>query len=645
MSDESDQSDREDDLSSDVDSEIEEDSDESGTDQGDGFFDIEAEESDGDEYYDPHYIDLGPEVRFPQFSGLPPELRAMVWAAVDPHLQSKGRVLDFQAITNISPQHDYEGNDIWDSATLAGQTAPARTVLAINKETRHMALTYYPDVIRFRDGRYDVRFNSVRDIILLRGARHLVNAIGLESWCDKIKYLALERDDFWDPREGPLFGPFYTPPPSCRNLEAVFLCYEATGDMGRRNLGWAVSKTSRQFHVKTSKIRPGLGENWESVYCWPDITLGRQHLADLLSRDLRKEFPSNPTCTVGSLPCWPMAEFIGGFRMYLEAKRYDEYIKRGRTGTPPPSKYNWIDGTGLDSDPEQDDFESEEDEYEIGDFVVDDGDGVDSHDESEDEGEDEDEDGNDEAAQFDQDPDDFNGFSPLEGSDDDEVAGALPNALAVTFDYESPEDYASDTPSLEEARGATRQSGRRKRRIVSSDDEDGDKNGDASIAESRPRLKKRARVVLSDSEDEEAGGESAEPEAEIPSRLKKRARVVLSDSEDEEGEEDQPSKRGVAEGVEDEDEDEDEKEDEEDEEEEYEEDEEDEEEAQASKPLSLMQRLRQFRSDVRVSPENGSPNSAEEDDGEEQYEDYEERGFSDAEFPESAEEDNEMDGW
>ncbi|KAI0102544.1 hypothetical protein GGR51DRAFT_526903 [Nemania sp. FL0031] len=653
----SDQSDRDEDLMPDEDGYRSDDDsgDESATDRSGMFFDMEAEESDGDdgdededddddvdenehdEYYradgreDFDYYDYWYGRPFPQFSRLPPELRAMIWATVDLDLKAKGRVFDFTILPDSPPE-------LWDTGTLAWQTAPARTVLSINKESRSMALTHYPDAIKIRLGQGEIRFNGSTDVILLRGATGLDNVLSLGLWCDNIQYIGFDILTMRSKHAPPDPLPLDDPPLGCRNLKAVFYCFEASS-MKRRKLLWTVSDTAHRFNVEATEQEIGLVEDYEALYCWPDTTL-HESFADVVSEEVMKRLPDMPA--IGSIPTWPMAQFSTpkGFSIWRKARRLYEYIEGGEEGDQPL----------LESSEGESYYESELDDYELDDFVVDningyvwDGDTGEGEDDDEDDIEDEEEawEGND----FDQGPNGFNGFSPLEGeSDDDEVGSGLPNATIVTYDRESPEDDMSDAAFLEEEQRDTARSNRRKRRIVSSDDED-DGEGGTPSAESQPPRKKRLRVVLSDSEEEEdGGGDNAEPEAEKLSRLKKRARVVLSDTEDDEGEEHQPSKRGVAKGDEQEDEDEEDEEEDEENEDDEDEDEDEEEDAPASKPLSLMQRLRQFRSDVRVSPENESPNSGE-DDEEEHYEDDEEQGYPDAEFPESGEEDDGAEGW
>ncbi|KAI0554859.1 hypothetical protein F4679DRAFT_525187 [Xylaria curta] len=609
------QSERDDDLSSDVaGTPVEQDSNESETDEDEegDFFDLEAEESDGyeeneadDDYgrHSEHYY-------FPQFSRLPPELRAMIWEALDPDLKSKARVLDFIVIKRPLIDRDF---DVWEPATLAQQTAPARALLATCRESRRIALGHYPDAIQLRRGLSEVRFNSANDIILLRLPQDLRGSdlYGLGRWCNKIKYLAF--DNGLESYPTPRHLPALKDPP--QGLETIFSCFDAR-TLGHRLLDWSVSKSSKQFYVETFEEQPGLGEDIKALYCWPDTTLHTDFLGQVGS-DYMLKFPEMPA--IGSIPVWPMAQYLfdDGLALYQKAKRYYERNLGRENGS----------GSPLESSEGESFYESEPDDYVRDGFIVDS-----SSDESEEAGDDEDDglevnglSGSSDHEDSDQELDDFNGFSPLQNSSEDEATGSLRNDV-----------------SFEEQPRASNQSSKRKRRIVSSEDESDD--DDDVVMEVQSRVtSKRARFIHSDSESDEDGSRNdAEPGVEGPSRLRKRARIILSDSED--GEDDKHTHdeghqlpEHSLHGDEDDDDDEDGGTEEE--------EGSDEEELRASKPVSLLARLRQFRSDVPISPGGESMSSSGEQDEEERYEDEDEQQFSDAEFPESAEEDGGQDGW
>ncbi|KAI0194296.1 hypothetical protein EV127DRAFT_215534 [Xylaria flabelliformis] len=613
-----DQSERDDDLSSDATgTPVEQDSDESETDEeeeeGD-FFDLEAEESDdyedenGNEA-DDDYGHRSEHCYFPQFSRLPPELRAMIWEALDPDLKSKARVLDFIVIKKALRDGDF---DIWESATLAQQTAPARAVLATCRESRCIALGYYPDTIQLRRGVGEIRFNSANDIILLRLPQDLrvSDLNGLGRLCSKIKYLAFDNGLEYYPT--PRHLPALNDPP--QGLEAIFSCFDAR-TFGHRLLDWSVSKSSKQFYVETFEEQSGLGEDIKALYCWPDTTLHTDFL----------KLPEMPA--IGSIPVWLMAQYLfdDGLVLYQKAKRHYERNLGRENGSRSP----------LESSEGESFYESEPDDYVRDGFIVDS-----SSEESEETSDDEDDRldvnglrSSSDHGDSDQELDDFNGFSPLQNSSDDEATSSLRNVTSVVHDV-----------SFEEQPRAANQSSRRKRRIVSSEDESDDDDDVVVKVHSRV-TSKRARFITSDSEgDEDGSGIDAGPGVEGSSRLRKRARIILSDSEHDEddkhthNEGHQLSEHSLH-GNEDDEDDEDGGT----EEEEYS-DEEDED-LQASKPVSLLARLRQFRSDVPVSPEGESTSSSQEQDEEERYEDEDGQRIPDDEFPDSPDEEGDQDGW
>ncbi|KAI1295912.1 hypothetical protein F5Y03DRAFT_371257 [Xylaria venustula] len=630
QSDQSDQSDHEDDMSLNAAESPSEqyrgEAETDGSDEEDEFFDLEAEESassdedDEDEYYsdDPDGGYVSFHDSFPQFARLPAELRIMIWEAVDPDLKCEGRVLDFYLVPGPV--------DIWESATLARQTAPARKLLATTKESRYLALKHYPDVIEIREGLGKVRFDGSRDVILFQRARLLPELLtsGLGQWYCQIKNLALD------------FSPY--PPPYdelsdsrdkllqvCGSLKAVFFCCEAR-ELGPDTLGWSVAESSKKFYLERSRSK-----ECDVLYCWPDTE----------SSDTDSHvgfFPPNAMGdTILTLPLVQYT-FDQDLRLYNKVKhRYERDIGQ-KAGSASP----------LESSEGESFYESELDDYALDGFVVDgSSDGNEEHSDNEDLS---DNDGNEDDAQSDQDPDIFNGFSPLEELSDDEVTGNSLKANIIDPGHESAEHHLSDEQSPEEQPRPITQTGRRKRHIVSSDDEDdGEEGGEGSAIQTTLRAKKRARVILSDSEeDEDRSPNDAGSDRQGATRLQQGAIIVDSDSEDgqEEGVKDNERSR-PADFKPDEDEDEDEEDSDEDVTEDEDDDEESDEEPTVSKPTSLLARLRQFRSDVPISPEGGSPNSNldEASDEEEQYEDNGERRVSDAEFPDSAAEEDEEDGW
>lgn len=696
----SDQSDHEDEheLDSDAADDIstEQGSDEPETDQSGNFFDLEAEESGGDDYDEDESEDgnHGEEYSFPQFSRLPPELRTIIWESIDPYLRSPRRVLEFQVVrTGVAPTSwdddpgpsdtyasfrvsyfsdgpgssdsdsdassfiDYaalntpdsplDPCDLWESALLAWQTAPARTLLATNKESRYLALKYYPNVIKIRRGSGHVRFNGANDIIFLNLYRSIDASI-LSPWCHKVKYLAFHLKEEMIANRNTRLTVTGDLARDCKDVEAIFYCLDAA-DVGHYALGWSVSPDATNFYVEAIEFCPN-PLIYRKLYCWSGEDLSTKSALSIIKDTIHVWYSG-----ISGLPMRLMTQYTSnrGIALYHKAMRY--YLRNhDRDETPIESS---SEGESV--------YESELDDYELDGFVVDgtsEGNGGSTDDEDGGASVDGSHESVDDANLSDINPvsDDFNGFSPLQDPSDDEETSHLPDAVSATGDLGSHESAASGASSPKVQPRAAKRSGRHKRRIISSDGEDDDSGGGGggggSAVRSQPRIK-RARFTVSDSEDEGSkdqsdGGGDTGSGMDKPSRLKKRARVVvLSDSEeDEEGEKDDEEEDGgparsrrrrpprdssEEDASENEDEDEEEGDDESDEEEPE----------ASSKPLSLLARLRQFRSDVPVSPEGDSPGSAQEYDEEDRDEEDGEQPVYDAEFPASAEEDGGEDGW
>ena len=624
-----------------------EDSDESETDRGDGLLDLEAEESDGfaedededgdgDEYEDDHRRHSS----FPQFSRLPAELRAMVWEIVDPYLRSKGRVLALNMIKFPQP-------DLWESALLGDQTASARALLATCKESRDIALKHYPNTVRIRGGTGEVRFNSSNDIILLHPREQQPPDVrNYGPWLQQVKYLGFDYS-FNEPySHDDLFPGLDHLIPLLENLCAIFCCFQGY-ELKKSDLTWSASESSKRFYMEIKEDLSYRFETLKMLYAWPDPDI-QQNVDDGVGAACVLQFPA--LTAVGAPHVWPLVEysFHSGLSLYESVKRRHERKAAEEAGEEARSS--------SPSSPSSDEqfYASDYDDYELDDFVIEDAELVSDNpsEESEEPGEDSsvsEGEGVDDTR-VDEEPDVFNGFSPLEEDlSHDEAAGNLQRGITANYDSESDGNTLPDGHHPEDVPRAPPEKGRRERVIISSDDADGGGAGDEEpIIEPQRRSKKRARVILSDSEDEDELRDDAGSEVEGTARPKKRTRAVLSDSEDEDEEE--PSRNGrprrprpPPDSDGDEDEDETEENDENDDAAQDDDDDDDEEEPAPSKPMSLLARLRQFRSDVPVPPEADSPGPSE--DYDEDEDDEEERRLSDAEFPDFAPEDDEEDGW
>ncbi|KAI1773068.1 hypothetical protein F4818DRAFT_116859 [Hypoxylon cercidicola] len=503
------------------------------------FIDAEAAESDElDESDDLDEIDLpNPSVSFPQFMHLPPELRERVWEFFVPDLKGN-RVLRFLHQTHL-------GDELWESSFLSQQTAPARTMLATNSESRAIALKNQPDTIELRGGRGILRFHSERDVILIgTHASRPRDPDRFASLLRNVKYLAIDST---------YYSPKYTvsielPFALLQHLKAIFLGLDCHS-YRKSKLGWCTSDSVHQYQIQEVEELEGtyLSTDINYLYCWPDLQK---------AQDLAKNVHPGPEDYSG-VPVWPMIEFVShrGLDRYQKVCDLVSGQVEGQD-----------DSSGSDSQSEDGSISgySTVDEYEsegIDDATIDsDGDAAEDEDDlvvQSGSGEEEHEDGDEE-----QDVSVFNGFSPLQDEEpelhlDDEVGVANFSSLEPESPNHDGNESSRDITDEEPVRTTVRQ----KRRIVLSDDEH-DSGDEADEIPSRPA--KRSRIVLSDTEDEDdedgkGGDQVVEGNGHHP----------VDESEDDEVTEEE---------VEDPDETEDE-------------------EPVKTKPMSIFEKLRQFRDD------------------------------------------------
>ncbi|KAH9905970.1 hypothetical protein F4778DRAFT_688270 [Xylariomycetidae sp. FL2044] len=587
------------------------------------FLDMEASESDG-------LSDDGDETEpyfFPQFCRLPIELREHIWAFFDPHLKSKGRVFRGQIL---------EPMGLWGGIGLDEQIEPVLAMLATHHESRDLALRHYPDALPLKNGPQFIPFNSDLDVILLSRIMHplrdlVASSDRLAEILGPTKHLAI--DPIHAAHE-PAFLQTLLPQFRRGNLQTLYFSAGAE-DFNAYSLQYFASPHANRFYLETAEEDAGTGlplAPFVELFCWPNLRDHGDFAATHVQPIKDKEFEN-------VLTIWPMRHFYGEAqlrRFRRIATVVSEYGKPLLNEEEFKERYaeqhsDWDDS----SDPESVTSESEVDEYEIGDFVVD------SDDEDEDDEEDQVDSENGNGDTDSESGDDangetssiFNGFSPLRhvGEDglEEEDLGA---AQFSDLEPDSPEDHERP-PAMGK---------RSKRPIVSSDDED-DSGEDQNHGLKEPsRPTKRHRIVLSDSEPESDLDGEGNNGLKEPIRSTKRRRIVLSDSESEEEQGDingvnapngsakaslkEESNKSESDGEPDEDE----------EEEESGSDDDDDIPPTRGKPLSLLERLRHFREDNPISPSGSNADSDEEAMG-----DNSPGGFQEDELPDDDEDDEE----
>lgn len=226
-----------------------------------GFFDLEAEDdqdsdmgADGDENdEDDDDQDL---IQFPQFSRFPPELRRMVWEAYCPDLTStQGRVYDIMA-----PSQRLALN-----VTLPQRTLAARTVLAVNHESRTWALQAFPDGLTLPSAPGDVlRFDKHKDIVIFN---HVAEPLFRDSVLQQVHNLAVGADLYDTLEDLPLPGS-----PEMPNLAQIFFTVDARECRVQDTLTWCASKPAI-FSSPVTFVEDIDGRESTHLYqyCWPDI--------------------------------------------------------------------------------------------------------------------------------------------------------------------------------------------------------------------------------------------------------------------------------------------------------------------------------------------------------------------------------------
>ncbi|RYP81746.1 hypothetical protein DL770_005803 [Monosporascus sp. CRB-9-2] len=516
-------------------------SDESGSGNVRDLLDLEAFES-GDEYddygmstesYDRYHVS------FPQFRRLPIELRQQVWELFDPDLRAPVRIFKVQSV----------GTTLWPCASLFQQTEPARTILEVHRESRQLALKFYPDKLPIMNRIGSLRYRKASDIIALSWTAACLEW-GSGRWgailddLKDVERLAFEiRPDSIGLHQFQQL-PFH----HFKSLKTVYTCWDAE-ELQSRNLKWCVSDSIQTFYLITEEEDIGVDEDYEMIYCWPDLEKNPEYAEKEVPEGLRLGRFADKGEGPGIEIC-PMVVFS----FFDGVQRYHRLRERALTD----------ESAKRDSDSESDSGPSEEDEYEsegIDDATLDGSDGAED-----------DDDGlvvHDTFEESDDEIDsEFSGFSrqddgvALALADDDELA-----ARFSSLEPNSPRDRNPDHSDSDDQ--PVRKNIRTKRRVVSSDSEDESADGDelaarfSSLEPNSPRdrysdhsgsddqpirknTRTKHRVVSSDSEDETADespkrvanpDHSGSDDQPIRKYNRTRRRVVSSDSEDESADE------------------------------------------------------------------------------------------------------------
>ncbi|KAI0382487.1 hypothetical protein F5Y04DRAFT_252753 [Hypomontagnella monticulosa] len=421
---------------------------------------MEAVESDGDDESDYGSVENTEQEFFPQFARLPKELRAAIWEFFDPYLKSKNRIYETELYMESGP--------VQSEMRLIQQTVQARVMLSTHRESRELALKFYPDIIQLyeytgmRPRRYrDFRIRYETDIVLLsfHGMDNFTATLDnlLQTSLVGVKNLAFSCFNM-----GPdwLFPPDQ-PPQHVQQLKAMYYhCDLKTGALGTDTF------------EDNNLIRTFLARGWErdgiqstvryygALYCWPDLEKQQGFAEKRLE----------PVIDHETFKVWPMLDYPsknGEIYYYID---YDSNESDSESETEDEYESEGIDDATINS---EDTLSGDED-----DLVV-------------------------QSDSEEEDASAFNGFSPIQDEDPELHLGD--EAGVGNFSSLEPESPNRDGNNSDHAvsdEEPVRTTGRAKRRIVLSDDEDEPEIEDNTEVRMPSRPTKRSRIVLSDSEDD-----------------------------------------------------------------------------------------------------------------------------------------------
>ncbi|KAK7428441.1 hypothetical protein QQZ08_005060 [Neonectria magnoliae] len=540
-------------------------SDDASSDNGDG------DSDDDDRGGPPHHS-------FSKFLQLPFELRHRVWELFCPELRLRSRIFDFNMSPGTVRYHDPSPPAtarVWtvaDWLTLGDQTRSIRRLLSVHHESRALALKQFPDSLSIEGGSGDaiVRFDRDRDVVVIYGLESAgpEDVFLLPGFAEHVKHAGIAT---WDDSFASDADAVAHLAQDLSSLEAFFFCSSSTS-LRREDLTWCTSDLVNRQHLQRYEEAPGLGEDMESLYAWPDIRNHADFARFQIPKDLLAPVPEplDEVFRRKGVKTWPVVrfEFERGMR------RYRSLLEPGIEGYETDSSGDSELGSESESGTDLDQYESD---------GIDDEEIVEGSDASDDE------------ISIDGEP-----HERVEiGGDTPEAHFSSPEPESINggAQFSSPEPesvnggahFLSPEPEPEPVNRG------RKRRVV----EDSDDDSDVPV---RP-ITKRARtthVVSSDSEDDD----DQEQKGPRPP-INRAARIVLSDS-DSDAPEQTTKPRGVTESGTDESETLHES---------SEEDESDEngssEDEKPAAPLSLAERLRLHRE---VHPIESSDDEAGQDD-------------------------------
>ncbi|KAM0347676.1 hypothetical protein ACHAPU_004690 [Fusarium lateritium] len=477
---------------------------------------------------------------FSQFCRLPTELQYRIWELFCPELSARYRVLDFLISYGTMRHPDSATSLVWtirDGIALEDQTRNLRTIFAVHQASRALATNAFPNSLSIDAGTGDaiVAFNRNSDVILVNGLTCPPgkNVFHLPEFASEIKNLALGGPDILDDLSG-------SDVPTLLNqftqLESFYVSISST-DCQKSTLGWCTSELVNHYRTQTYEKQPGLGEDLQFLWCWPNLQRHPDFARFQIDRDTWDNLPDPTGSTLErrGLKAWPMVafEYERGLRRYEMLQTLGPDLG---------------DDTSSDEEDDDEDNGSNLDEYESD--GIDDNEIVETYDDSDEEGislasgspgparqqiqevsDDEEEDEDDGVAGVDAGAN-FSSPEPDEEPESVPVQRGRKRRVVSDSDDEEEEDVQ---PSKRARIG----------RVVDSDDED--EGDEPEISQGVPSHN-RSRTIISDDEDEddasEQGGVSRQPDADDASGSSEDSEEESDESEDEDA---PPAKMSLAE--------------------------------------------------------------------------------------------------
>lgn len=490
--------------------------------ESNGLFDLEAADSDdessgsgdseGDERNDSGSESWPDNHFFPQFKRLPFELRHRIWEFFCPELSAKACVYWFLLQWGYRKNGVARNLAILEGPFLEQQTRPARAMLGLHQESRQLALKAFPDTLSFGSNGI-VRFNAKRDVVLLGSTEAAVLDFDtlppFPNFSEHIRHLAVEPATLsgLGDRASTILGAF-------QNLQTVHYLTSPT-DHKPQHLRWCTSDSVKRYAVTTFEEQPGLGEDGQHLYCWPDLENHRTFAEtkiplDKLAEDLCGDDIHIRETTFNGEAIWPMIQFLWD----SDQRRFGDLLA-----------WDGEDDLTWESSDEEDDGEPDEYESEgIDDsFISEDSPGADESDlvvldDDESDKDEERSEGGLSVLSGSMQPGGHSGAIDLTGNDNERIPGfSSPENSSATLRASDESANESDQPALRTSRLK-----RPRGRVVESDSEEGSED---DIPRKRARTNNRQNPLVLSSDDDE--------EDEVRKmRANQRARAVISEDED-----------------------------------------------------------------------------------------------------------------